>query len=111
MMRARKSVYSKEIDSDVDCEIDHCIFQNDAMARIPDECQEFFQNNEQMVCSDERIRFMKLTALREAVIANKADDWSVIDFDFETDVATFVCVYCVTDLEHPKGDHPSVRSL
>jgi hypothetical protein len=109
MIRARKWVYNKAIDPDVDCDIDRYISSNDVLARIPAECHDFLRNNKQVVCSDERIRFMRLTALREAVIAGKADDWGVVDFNFETDEATFVCVYCVTGVEHPDDEASSVK--
>src|ERR1700733_339363 len=73
------------------------------MVSIPTECQEFLRNNKQVVCRDERIRFMTLNSIRKEVIAGNADDWDVIDFDFDSGEATLVCVYCVTGVEHPDG--------
>jgi hypothetical protein len=80
------------------------------MVRIPPECQEFLRNNKQVVFPDRRIRFMTLEAIRKEVIAGKAEDLDVIDFDFDTGEATFVCVYCVTGVEHPDDEASSVTS-
>lgn len=52
---------------------------------------------------------MPLKAIRKEVIAGKADDWDVIDFDFDTGEATLVCVYCVTGVEHPDGEASSAK--
>jgi hypothetical protein len=103
MIRGRRWIYEKAIDHEVDCDINHHFSGGNLIAKIPKECQEFLRNNKQVICPDQRIRFMTLKALREAVVAGKADDWDVIDFDFDTGEATFVCVYCVTGVEHPEG--------
>jgi hypothetical protein len=107
MIRGRKWIYEKRVDRGVDFDINHHLAIGNLIARIPTECQEFLQNNKQVVCPDERIRFMRLTAIREAVIAGEADDWGVIDFNFETGEGTFVCVYCVTDVDHPDDEDSS----
>ncbi|KJC62180.1 hypothetical protein UP10_02080 [Bradyrhizobium sp. LTSPM299] len=79
------------------------------MVKIPLEHQEFLQNNKQVVFPDQRIRLMTLTSIRDAVIAGKADGWGVIDFDFDTGEATFICVYCATGVEHPDAEAFSVK--
>lgn len=78
--------------------------------RIPPDCQKFLRNNKQVIFPDRRIRFVTLKAIRKAVIAGKAEDWDVIDFDFDTGEATLVCVYCVTGVEHPDDGASSVTS-
>jgi hypothetical protein len=107
MIRSRRWIYKKAIDHGVGYDINQHFIGGNLMARIPTECQEFFRNNKQVVCPDQRIRFMTLKAIRKEVIAGNADDWDVIDFDFDTGEATLVCVYCVTGVEHPDGETSS----
>jgi hypothetical protein len=110
MIRARRWVYKKKaIDHEVDYDINHHFLGGNLTARIPTECQEFFRNNKQVICPDQRIRFMTLEAIRKEVVAGNADDWDVIDFDFDSDEATLVCVYCVTGIEHPDDGASSVE--
>jgi hypothetical protein len=104
MIRARRWISKKAIDYDVEQDINHHLPGGTLLSRIPTECQEFLRNNKQVVCRDRRIRFMTLEAIRDAVMAGKADDLDVIDFDFDTGEGTFVCVYCVTGVEHPDDD-------
>jgi hypothetical protein len=109
MIRARKWIHKKAIDHEVDYDINHHFLGGNLTVGIPTECQDFLRNNKQVVCPDQRIRFMTLKAIRNAVIAGDADDWDVSDFDFDTGEATLVCVYCVTGVEHPKNGASSVE--
>jgi len=109
MIRARRWIYKKATDHEVNYGINHYFSGGNLMVGIPTECQDFLRNNKQVVCPDQRIRFMTLKAIRAAVIAGAADDWDVIDFDFDTGEATLVCVYCVTDVEHPGDEASSVK--
>jgi hypothetical protein len=77
------------------------------MVQIPTECQEFLRNNKQVICADQRIRFMTVESIRKEVIAGKADNWEIVDFDFHTAEGTLACVYCLTGVEHPSdGAYP-----
>jgi hypothetical protein len=110
MIRARQWIHKKKANhNEVDYDINDHFLGGNLMARIPPECQDFLRNNKQVICPDQRIRFMTLRVIREAVIAGKADDLDVIDFDFDTGEATLVCVYCVTDVEHPRDEASSVK--
>jgi hypothetical protein len=104
MIRARRWIYNKATSREVDSDS-----RGNQMVMIPPEHQEFFRNNKQVVCPDQRIRFMTLEAIRKEVIVGRADDWEVIDFDFDTGEATLVCVYCVTNVEHPGSRALSVN--
>jgi hypothetical protein len=111
MIRKRQWTYEKAIDHESGPTL---LMGGNPMVRIPTECQEFLRNNKQVVCRDERIRFMTLNSIRKEVIAGNADDWDVIDFDFDSGEATLVCVYCVTGVEHPDGTSsvkPPTRTL
>jgi hypothetical protein len=109
MIRGRRWIYTKATDHDVDDDINHFL-EGNSPVEISTECQEFLRNNKQVVCPDQRIRFMPLEAIRSAVIAGNADDWDVIDFDFDTGEATRVCVYCVTGVEHPDNETSAVKA-
>jgi hypothetical protein len=106
MIRGRRWIHKKAIDRQVEYDISHQFPGDHAMTTIPMECHDFLRNNKQVICPDQRIRFVALNAIREEVIAGKADDLDVIDFDFDTGEATLVCVYCVTGVEHPDGSSP-----
>jgi hypothetical protein len=111
MIRKRQWSYQKAIDHVAGPTL---LMGGNPMVSIPTECQEFLRNNKQVVCRDERIRFMTLDSIRTEVIAGTADDWDVIDFDFDSGEATLVCVYCVTGVEHPdatSSGQPPIRTL
>jgi hypothetical protein len=104
MIRSRRWSYPKTIDHSFGYDINQNFIGGNPVVGIPMECQDFLRNNKQVVCRDQRIRFMTLNAIRKEVVAGNADDWDVIDFDFDTGEATLVCVYCVTGVEHPDDD-------
>jgi len=106
MIKKRQWIPGRAIDHEVEPTL---LRGGNPVVRIPTECQDFLRNNKQVVCPDERIRFMTLNAIRKEVIAGNADDWDVIDFNFDTGEATLVCVYCVTGIEHPNDETSSVE--
>jgi hypothetical protein len=69
------------------------------MARIPLEDRAFLRNNKQVFFgASNRSRWMTVKKLRKAVRAGKADDWNVVDFDFETGESSIICAYCAAGL-------------
>jgi hypothetical protein len=72
------------------------------MSRIPLNNREFFLNNKQVFSKKYPDgRWMALQALCKAVIAGKADDWWVLDVDFDTGENSSLCPYCATGVDHP----------
>jgi hypothetical protein len=64
--------------------------------------RDFLLNNKQVYSKEYPSgRWMTLKALRKAVIAGRANDWGVVDVDFETGQNESMCVYCATGIEHP----------
>lgn len=53
MIRARRWIYEKAIDHEVDFDINHHFLEGNLVTRIPTECQEFLRNNKQVVCPDQ----------------------------------------------------------
>jgi len=79
------------------------------MSRIPLHNHEFLLNNKQVFSKEYPDgRWMALKALRKAVIAGKADDWWVLDVDFDTGENLSLCPYCATGVDHPDSSISSV---
>jgi hypothetical protein len=107
MLRGRRCISHKAIDQNVGHDINHQFLGGTLTVQIPAKCQEFLRNHKQVICADQRIRFMALDGIRKEVIAGKADNWEVVDFDFHTGEGTLACVYCMTGVEHPSdGAYP-----